>query len=198
MNISTSRSKRSENSRHLVQLAPHRLLSLFRQPAGQCRAVPAGGVRAQLSRGQPAFERDRGRHHPGGLAGRPGRGAARAAAHAVARHRRPRLRQHAALPRAGAVGQHLGLLPDGRARRAAAGDRAGRARRPAWRTPRRGLCGAGDRRLCVRAGGAAARRLRDLGGARLARGGARRRRGRDRDRARLPAHAVAGGGAATC
>jgi MFS family permease len=26
-----------------------------------------GGVRAQLSRGQPAFERDRGRHHPGGL-----------------------------------------------------------------------------------------------------------------------------------
>ena len=80
-----------------------------------CRAMSCrscSGVRAQLSRGQPAFERDRGRHHPGGdlyfaCAGcilrrtgihfaysrRPGRGAARAAAHAVARHRRPRQRQ---------------------------------------------------------------------------------------------------------
>jgi hypothetical protein len=63
---------RPTHPRHLVFLAPHRFLSLFRQPAGQCRAVPAGGVRAQLSRGQPVFERDRGRHHPGRLAGRQG------------------------------------------------------------------------------------------------------------------------------
>ena len=101
-------------------------------------------------------------------------------------------RRHAAVPRAGAVGQHLGLLPDGRARRAAA-----------RRSCRRVLADLhGERRAEAYAGqaivayafGLAAPLLagaRDLGGARLARGGAVRRRGRDRDRARVPAHAVA-------